>query len=266
MIPSKTNDICGGGRRMLRLENVTLKFGGLVAVNNVSFDMENGGIHALIGPNGAGKTTTFNIVSGVYTPNEGTVTFENQKINGFKPYRINEIGIARTYQNINLFRSMTCLENVLVGQNSRLKSSLLDCILKTPKQRNEEAASRERAYELLRMFGIERHAGNKSSNLSYGEQRLLEIARAMASEPKLLLLDEPAAGMNETEKELLARHIKKLKDMGIHILIVEHDMKLVMGIADTIHVLDFGVMIAEGTPDEVSSNSNVIEAYLGGSE
>lgn len=251
---------------MLKLENVTLSFGGLTAVNNVSFSVGGDGIHALIGPNGAGKTTLFNLISGVYTPDQGTISFNDQVINGFRPNRINKVGIARTYQNINLFRNMTCIENIMVGRNNRLHSNLLASVLRTSKQRKEESDTYDRAMELLRMFNLEKHANDLSSSLAYGEQRLLEIARAMASDPKLLLLDEPAAGMNETEKETLSGYIRLLKEQGVDILLVEHDMKLVMNIAKTIHVLDFGSKIAEGTPEEVSANPQVVEAYLGVSE
>lgn len=229
---------------MLKLEDVTLKFGGLTAVNHVSLSMADGGIHALIGPNGAGKTTVFNLISGVYTPDEGVISFQGKDLNGRKPHRINQAGIARTYQNINLFKSMTCVENVMVGHHCRMKSGIWESIIRTGKQKQEERETLEKCMELLCMFHLENHAYDRSNSLSYGEQRLLEIARAMASDPKLLLLDEPAAGMNETEKEQLSSYIRDVRKTGIDILIVEHDMKLIMNIADCIHVLNFGKKIA----------------------
>lgn len=249
---------------MLKVENVTLRFGGLVANNDVCMEIPDDRITGLIGPNGAGKTTFFNIISGVYKPNEGSITFEGEHIQGLRPYQINEKGIARTYQVINLFKKMSVLDNVIVGMHSRLDEGFFSSMLKTKKERQEEKGAREKAFELLQFVGLDKYAGDEAGSLSYGEQRLLEICRAMASDPKLLLLDEPAAGMNATEKVELNRLLKKILSRGIGILIIEHDMKLMMGITDYIYVLNYGKKLAEGTPSEIQNNPDVITAYLGG--
>ncbi len=249
---------------MLSLENVTIKFGGLVAVNDVTLDIPDGSIFGLIGPNGAGKTTLFNLISGVYKPTSGKIYFGGKQIEGTTPYKINELGIARTYQNINLFKKMTALENVMVGCHTKSNSGIFDSIIKTKKHKNEEKAILEKSMEILKSMGLEDKANLKASNLSYGEQRRLEIARAMASEPKLILLDEPAAGMNANEKLELNETIKKINKLGITVLLVEHDMKVVMNICDTVCVLNYGKKLCVGDPDYVTSNDEVIEAYLGG--
>ena len=249
---------------MLKLNNVTLKFGGLVANNDVSFEIKKGQIFGLIGPNGAGKTTLFNVISGVYTPTSGEVWFKEHRIDGKKPYQINKLGIARTYQNINLFRNMTVLENVMVGRHSRTKAGLASAILRLPTHNREEKAIREKSMEMLEFMDLQDFANMGSSSLSYGQQRRLEIARALASEPDLLLLDEPAAGMNSAEKVELTDTIRRVRDTGVTVLLVEHDMKLVLGVTEQICVLNYGKRIALGTPEEVSSNPEVIEAYLGG--
>ena len=251
---------------MLKTDKVTVRFGGLTAVNQVSVHIRKGRITGLIGPNGAGKTTFFNCISGVYVPSEGSIIFDGRHIEGRRGFQINEAGIARTYQIINLFRKMTVLENVMVGMHSRLKSGFFKNLLHTPSMRREEQAARKKAYELLAFVGLTDKAMNKASSLSYGEQRLLEIVRGLATDPKLLLLDEPAAGMNTAEKEELHKLIKKIIARGVTILVIEHDMKLVMGVCDYLYVLEHGTLLAEGTPDQVQNNPDVIAAYLGGDE
>lgn len=249
---------------MLKLENLTIKFGGLVAVNNVSFEIPKGSIFGLIGPNGAGKTTCFNMITGVYRPTSGKVIFNNEEIQGMQPYKINELGIARTYQNINLFKKMSVLENVMVGCHTKSSSGLMSSIFRTKKQKAEEKAVIEKSLGILEFMELGDKAYNLASGLSYGEQRRLEISRALASDPSLILLDEPAAGMNATEKEELSKMIKKISASGVTVLLVEHDMKLVMDVTYEICVLNFGKKIALGDPEYIQNNDEVIDAYLGG--
>ena len=251
---------------LLEIDHLCLSFGGLKATDDVTMHMEGGKINGIIGPNGAGKTTFFNQISGVYKPDSGTIKFDGKRIDGLKPYQINEAGIARTYQVINLFKKMTVLENVMVGMHPRLKSGFFSSVLHTKSQREEEKAIREKGMELLKFVGLENYANEQAGALSYGQQRLLEIVRGLASDPKLILLDEPAAGMNSTEKVELNRLLRKILDRGVSILIVEHDMKLMMGVCDRIFVLNYGKKLAEGTPEEVQKNPEVIAAYLGGDE
>lgn len=249
---------------MLEVKDLTIHFGGLAAVEGVNMHIRKGMICSLIGPNGAGKTTCFNLLSGVYKPTRGEVTFQNENITGLLPYQIHEKGISRTYQQIRLFGTMTVLDNVLVGMHDRMRhGGMLASVLNTAKKREEERAAREKAHTLLQFVDLDDKWDAVAKNLSYGEQRLLEIARALAGEPSLLLLDEPAAGMNTKEKADLMEIILKIKEKGYTVLIVEHDMKLIMGIADYIYVLNYGKLIAEGTAAEVQSNPEVIAAYLG---
>ena len=248
---------------ILRLENVTRRFGGLVAVDEVSFDVRRGEVFALIGPNGAGKTTLFNGITGLIPPTSGVVEFNGKDITGLKPHQVANLGIARTFQNIRLFDYMSALDNVRVGQHSRMHAKVWDAVFKTPLERVEEREVEARAMQLLRFVGIERQAHNYARNLPYGQQRRLEIARALASGPTLLLLDEPAAGFTPQEKVELMVLVEKILDQGITVFLIEHDMKVVMGISKRIAVLDHGEKIAEGSPEEVRTNSRVIEAYLG---
>jgi branched-chain amino acid transport system ATP-binding protein len=249
---------------MLKLNNVSVKFGGLIAVNELSLEVEKNTIFGLIGPNGAGKTTAFNAISGYIRPTSGEIWFNDKKIDGLHPFQINSLGLARTYQNINLFKNMTVLENVMAGRHPRTTAGLLAAIFRPGSQRKEEQQIAAKAHEILKFLGIDDKAAFMAKNLSYGEQRLLEISRAMATEPELLLLDEPAAGMNTSEKEALKQLLKKIKEQGITILLVEHDMRLVMGITDQVCVLNYGKKIALGEPYAIQNNPDVIEAYLGG--
>lgn len=251
---------------MLKVEHLNLSFGGLKATNDISLHVKPNQISALIGPNGAGKTTLFNQITGVYKPDSGEIWFNGERIDGKKPYQINAAGISRTYQVINLFRKMTVLENVQVGMHTRLKSNYWQNLIHSKAMRAEEKASIEQAYELLDFVDLTAHAQDQAGSLSYGKQRLLEIVRGMANSPKLLLLDEPAAGMNSAEKEDLNVLIRKIIDRGITVLIVEHDMKLIMDIADEIFVINYGANLGSGTPAEIQSHPEVIKAYLGGDE
>ena len=251
---------------MLETNKVTIRFGGLTAVNEVSIKVQPNKITALIGPNGAGKTTLFNCISGVYTPASGEVILDGKHLEGLRGFQINKAGIARTYQVINLFWKMSVLDNVLVGMQSTLEQSFWDSLFHTPKKRAEEARIKGKAHELLQFVGLDEFAFQPAGSLSYGKQRLLEIVRGLAGDPKVILLDEPAAGMNTAEKLELDSLLHKITETGVTILIVEHDMKFVMGITDRICVLNYGKRIALGTPEEVQKCPEVIEAYLGGGD
>ncbi len=248
---------------LLELDHVTMQFGGLVALNDVSIQIHSGEILGLIGPNGAGKTTCFNVLTGVYQATDGEVRYQGNKLAQLDRHKITRLGIARTFQNIRLFPEMTALENVIVGCDAHSRTSVISALLRLPRQRHEEKEFRAKAMELLKFMGIADRADDAAKNLPYGYQRRLEIARALATGPKLLCLDEPAAGFNPAEKIELMGLIRTIRDRGYTVLLIEHDMNLVMGVTDRIVVLDFGKKIAEGTPAEVRANPAVIAAYLG---
>ena len=249
---------------LLSIQGVTKVFGGLTAVDSVDLEIAERSISSLIGPNGAGKTTLFNCLTGLHRPETGEILFDGRSLVGLRPDEITDRGVARTYQNIRLFGRMTALENVLVGQHLRLKSSHWSAILRTAGQRAEEHAARESGRELLAFVGLEGQDNVVSTNLPYGDQRLLEVARALGSRPRLLLLDEPAAGMNPRETDRMMELVHRLRDeRGVTVFLIEHDMKVVMSISENVTVLDYGKKIAEGTPTEVRLNASVIEAYLG---
>lgn len=249
---------------LLKVDNVSMVFGGLRAVSNLSMHIDQGELIGLIGPNGAGKTTAFNMITGVYTPTEGKVYFNGQQSSGKKSYQVTQMGMARTFQNIRLFSELSVIDNVKIAYNMHVTYNLADAIVRDGKYLSEEEFITQKALDLLKIFHLEEEAHEVAKNLPYGKQRRLEIARALATEPKLLLLDEPAAGMNPQETKELMEMIRWIrKEFNLSILLIEHDMGLVMGVCERIYVLEYGMKIAEGTPDEIKQNARVIEAYLG---
>lgn len=249
---------------LLKVDNVSMVFGGLRAVSNLSMHIDEGELIGLIGPNGAGKTTAFNMITGVYTPTEGKVYFNGQQSSGKKSYQVTQMGMARTFQNIRLFSELSVIDNVKIAYNMHVTYNLADAIIRDGKYLSEEEFITQRALDLLKIFHLEEEAHEVAKNLPYGKQRRLEIARALATEPKLLLLDEPAAGMNPQETKELMEMIRWIrKEFNLSILLIEHDMGLVMGVCERIYVLEYGMKIAEGTPEEIKQNARVIEAYLG---